>query len=356
MIKYIYTIDGKGDYMVSGGTVSGDLSSLQSYFSQYDSYMSGLDGSWKGASYDSIKSKSSEFSSSFSSTLQSEMSAFASACELYEKYKQTKTDLENARSNYNRAVSNGNQSDASNYNSQVSNLTSELSSLKTQIQGYLQTASSQKLEATSITASAEAAAAAADGADATNINGKNWADDANFKYFNQSGGWNNYRYSGSNKSNTMGKSGCGPTSMAMVLASLGYNVNPNATAKWSSDHGYHTDGTEEKYFTAYSKELGVNCKVLGKNKNNIKTALQNNELVILHTGHGSYGDFTNNGHYIVARAYDSKTDKVLIADPNRKRNNKWWSLDRVMNQLKGGQVAWSFSKGSSSSDDDKKTT
>lgn len=326
--------------MVSGGTVSGDLSSLTSYFSQYDSYISGLDGSWKGASYDSVKSKSSEFSSSFSSTLQSEMTAFATACDLYEQYKSKKQELESARSNYNKAVASGDKSGASSYNSQVSSLESEISSLKSQIESNLKTASSQKLEATALAADSQTSGDTSTDTTTVNSAGIDWTNNENFKYFNQGGGWKNYRYSGGG-SNTMGKSGCGPTSMAMVLASLGYNVNPNVTADWSADHGYHTDGTDEKYFTAYSKELGVNCKVLGSNKNNIKSALQNNELVILHVGPG---DFTGNGHYIVARGYDSKTDRVLIADPNKKKNNTWWSLDRVIKQLRGGQKAWSFSK------------
>jgi hypothetical protein len=43
-------------------------------------------------------------------------------------------------------------------------------------------------------------------------------------------------------------------------------------------------------------------------------------------------------------SYDPTTDKVLIADPNKTRNNKWWSVDRVVGQLKGTEKAWSFYK------------
>ena len=82
-------------------------------------------------------------------------------------------------------------------------------------------------------------------------------------------------------------------------------------------------------------------------REDIQNALQNGELVILRMGPGSYADFTNNGHFIVARGYDPDTDSVLIADPNRTGNNTWWELDRVMDQVKpesAGQTAWSFSK------------
>ena len=135
--------------MVSSGEVNGDSSSLQSYLNDYKSKMSELSSIWKGSSYENITSKADSFYSEFSSTIEKKMSAFASACDLYEQYKSKKDSLETARSNYNRAVSNGNQSDASTFNQQISSINSELSSLKSQIESYLQTASSSKLEATS---------------------------------------------------------------------------------------------------------------------------------------------------------------------------------------------------------------
>lgn len=332
--------------MVSSGTVSGDLSTLSSHFSTYSSTISGLDGSWKGASHDSIQSKASEFASSYLSTLQSEMESFASACDLYEKYKQTKQNLQNAESNYRTAQNNNDSSAASHYSSEISSLQSSLSSLKSQIEAALSAAGSGKLEATSISEAvtmtdSDGKTSTITSEQASNID---WSDDKNFQFYAQGGGWNNYRYNNGG-SNTMARSGCGPTSMAMVLSSLGYDVNPNVAADWSSDHGYHpSGGTTEGYFTAYANELGVQNKVLGKSSENIRTALQNNELVILHVGPGSY-NFTSGGHYMVARAYDSSTNKILIADPNRKANGKWYDLDEVVKQLKGSEASWSFSRG-----------
>ena len=354
MIKCTYKDRKIGDVMVSSGTVTGDLSSLSSYFSEYSSTISGLDGSWKGASHDSIQSKASEFASNYLSTVKGEMEAFASACDLYVKYKEAKDNLASAESSYNSAVSNKNDSDASHYSSLINQYKETINSLKSQIESQLAAASSGKLEATSISESVtmtsndgSTTTVSQDDSGQTTVatnGGKDWSKDENFTFYAQGGGWKNYRYSNGG-SNTMGKSGCGPTSMAMVLSSLGYNVNPNVAADWSADHGYHPkSGTTEGYFTAYAKEMGVNSKVLGKSSDNIRTALQNNELVILHVGPGSY-NFTGYGHFMVARSYDSKTNKILIADPNRKANGKWYNLDEVVKQLKGDEASWSFSAG-----------
>ena len=186
-------------------------------------------------------------------------------------------------------------------------------------------------------------AAAVEGAEDVSSHSNDWSNDANFSYFNQNGEWNDYRYS-SGGANTMAKSGCAPTSMAMVMASLGFDVDPNVAADWSADHGYHVrSGTFEKFFTAYAQEMGIENRVLGKDKSAITSALSNNELVILHVGPGKYHDFTDYGHFIVARAYDPETNQILIADPNKEKNNTWHDLDRVASQLKGDEASWAFS-------------
>ena len=73
--------------MVSSGQVNSDSSSLKTLFTQYDGYISELSSCWTGASHDNLAAKASEFSSSYLSSLQSQMTSFASACDLYEDYK-----------------------------------------------------------------------------------------------------------------------------------------------------------------------------------------------------------------------------------------------------------------------------
>ena len=135
--------------MVSSGTVSGDLSSISSILSDYSSQISGLDGSWKGTSHDSIISKAESFVSEYTSAIKSGMTAFASACDKYEEYKSYKDALSAAQSNFSQAKQANDSSAQSTYSDQISNYTDKISSLKAEIESELSTASSSKLTATS---------------------------------------------------------------------------------------------------------------------------------------------------------------------------------------------------------------
>lgn len=135
--------------MVSSGRVNSDASSLKSLFAQYDGFIGELGSSWTGPSHDNLAAKAAEFSSSYSNSLQSQMTSFAAACDLYENYKSTKQSISIAESNYNSAVSSNDTSAASRYSSEVSELKTRLSNLKTQIESYLQTVKGIKLEGSS---------------------------------------------------------------------------------------------------------------------------------------------------------------------------------------------------------------
>ena len=123
--------------MVSSGTVNGDLNSIKSKLSKYGSEIDGLSSNWKGQSYDNLNSKADAFLSEFEGALSEGMSAFATACDLYVEYKQTKSALSSLDSSLE-----SNQS-------QIASYQSKLSSLKSQIESSLATASSKKLGATS---------------------------------------------------------------------------------------------------------------------------------------------------------------------------------------------------------------
>ena len=109
--------------MVSSGSVNNDLSSVKSVLSSYSSQISGLDGSWKGTSHDSIISKAESFVSEYTSAIESGMSAFASACDKYEEYKSYKEALNVAQSNLSQANSLNDSGAQSTYSNQVSEYT-----------------------------------------------------------------------------------------------------------------------------------------------------------------------------------------------------------------------------------------
>lgn len=132
--------------MVSSGQVNSDASSLKTLFTQYDGFIGELGSSWTGSSYDNLAAKAADFSSSYASSLQSQISSFASACDLYDTYKSTKQSVSIAESNYDTAVRNGDNTAASRYSNEVSELKTKLNNLKTQIESALKAVMSVKLD------------------------------------------------------------------------------------------------------------------------------------------------------------------------------------------------------------------
>ena len=138
--------------MVSSGTVNGDLQSIESTFSSYNSSISGLSGVWKGPSYDSFSSKTNEFASSYLNTIKGGMTAFAAACKAYEEYKYAEENLNISKGNLSKAQSNNDSSAISTYSSEVSKYEGDMNKYKSEIESQLAKASAATLqaEATSI--------------------------------------------------------------------------------------------------------------------------------------------------------------------------------------------------------------
>ena len=135
--------------MVSSGTVSENLNTAIQSLSKYNSIVSELDGSWKGNSHDNFVSKANSFYSEYSSGLNTCMSSFAEACNLYEQYIQAKRNLEICNSNVSQANSVNDKSAASSWSSKASEYQTEMNSLKGKIESALSSAKSVKLEASS---------------------------------------------------------------------------------------------------------------------------------------------------------------------------------------------------------------
>ena len=136
--------------MVSGGTVRGDASSLEQALSNYSSDISGLSGSWKGSSHDSLTSKAENFVSEYQGTIKGEMEAFATACDLYEKYIRVKREKEQFEAK--NGTLKETQSDGTKVywdcSKAIGECTSEMNDLKGQIESNLATASASTLTAT----------------------------------------------------------------------------------------------------------------------------------------------------------------------------------------------------------------
>ena len=116
--------------MVSSGTVQGDLSQLQNTFNDYQSKTNNLDSYWKGSSHDNFLTQVEAFISEYRSTISSEMNAFASACDLYSQYINTKAQL----------------SSTTLTEAEIGSINSKLVNLKTQINSNLEAAMATRLE------------------------------------------------------------------------------------------------------------------------------------------------------------------------------------------------------------------
>ncbi len=145
--------------MVSSGTVSNDLSSLNQNLSSYTSNIGNLAGSWKGASYENINAKAEEFVNEYKQVITAQMNAFMAAISNYEKYVQVKSELASARAALASAQANGDDNAAASYSGLIAQLETQLENLKNQINANLAAASSPKLSASPITAAQASAEA-----------------------------------------------------------------------------------------------------------------------------------------------------------------------------------------------------
>lgn len=135
--------------------------------------------------------------------------------------------------------------------------------------------------------------------------------------------WANVDYSAKGEKTTIGKSGCGPTAMAMVLATWAdKSVTPKSECTWALAHGYKAphQGTYYGYFAAAAKRYGLYCRMLNgasiygnpnsKYHAEAKAAVDQGDLVIACMGRGLW---TSSGHFVLVWKIDGNT--IYINDP-----------------------------------------
>ena len=135
--------------------------------------------------------------------------------------------------------------------------------------------------------------------------------------------WKDKDYSAKGEKTTIGASGCGPTAMAMVLATWADpKVDPVTECAWALAHGYKAphQGTYYGYFKPAAARYGLKCAMLngasiyGNSKSayhaQAKKALDAGGLVIACMGKGNW---TSSGHYVLVWKIDG--DTIYINDP-----------------------------------------
>lgn len=124
--------------------------------------------------------------------------------------------------------------------------------------------------------------------------------------------WRNKRYSSTgNASQTIGSSGCGPTSASMIVTACKGAITPDVMSDLFVKYGYRSanNGTYWSAFRAIADEFDIGYSETTNFQRAIEL-LRNNNYVVASVGNGL---FTTGGHIIVLTAIDG--DTIKIYDP-----------------------------------------
>lgn len=146
--------------------------------------------------------------------------------------------------------------------------------------------------------------------------------------------WGDYPYA----SSTIAASGCGPTCFTMIAQFYGINITPPQAADFAIINGFYPSpgGTSWDFFASAGQFFGIPI---------YQTTDPNEVLAALNLGipcigaHG-YGEFTQNGHFIVYASINTDND-VMVNDPNRDDTCKLYQWNfLVQDNASSGYVAF----------------
>ena len=143
--------------------------------------------------------------------------------------------------------------------------------------------------------------------------------------------WRYNDYSAGGEKTNIGESGCGPSCMAMVIASLAdSSVTPATTSAWAKANGYKApyQGTYYSYFTPQGKVYDIKVNQMNYSNNyyannqynlrtQVLTELADGNWVIACMGKGRW---TSSGHFVLAYAVENN-QTVYIRDPYNTKPN-----------------------------------
>lgn len=171
---------------------------------------------------------------------------------------------------------------------------------------------------------------------------------ANIPYYSQADKrWGSLSYG---KVGTIYSSGCGPTSLAMVVSGLTRQaITPDSVANWSVRNGYRIEGNGSAWalMTAGGANWGLKVQAISRvDGNSVAQALSEGRPIVASMGKGS---FTNGGHFIVLRGI-TEAGKVLVHDPiSVMRSEQEWDLSLILRESSTnggvqGSPFWAFSR------------
>ena len=142
--------------------------------------------------------------------------------------------------------------------------------------------------------------------------------------------------------------GCGPTSLAMLISTLGQEIlDPIQAAQAAYQAGYCAPGSGSylSIVEGMAADYGLKAESFTDfDSESLCQELASGHLFVALMGKGH---FTNGGHFIVLRGVTLE-GKILVADPNsRERSLAGWDPQLILDELSpsrsNGAPLWRFS-------------
>lgn len=132
----------------------------------------------------------------------------------------------------------------------------------------------------------------------------------------------------------IGGYGCGPTALAMAVASMtDTEIDPAGMAAWAARSGYCAphSGSHLSIVEGAAREYGLVCESLGAvDADTLYARLSEGGVVVALMGPGH---FTGKGHFILLHGV-TLSGKILVADPNSRENSlAVWEPQLIIDEL-----------------------
>lgn len=155
--------------------------------------------------------------------------------------------------------------------------------------------------------------------------------------------WKNVKYSTHTSEQTIGNSGCGPSSMAQIMATfIDKNITPVEMCKLAVDNGYRTynDGTDWDFYQfVANKYPGFSKFAKTGSVTTLKKALKDGALAVTSMNSNDDHFWTKGGHFVTAIGYDS--DGYIYAnDPNKSSAPRKQKQDKFDSCMKQAFIFW----------------
>lgn len=155
--------------------------------------------------------------------------------------------------------------------------------------------------------------------------------------------WKNVKYSTHTSAQTIGNSGCGPSSMAQIMATfIDKNITPVEMCDLAVKNGFRTknNGTDWDFYKFVAeKYTGFSKFAKTSSVNTLKAALKEGALAVTSMNSNDDHFWTTGGHFVTAIGYDSN-GYIYANDPNKSSAPRKQQQDKFKSCMKQAFIFW----------------